>query len=323
MGILLGFVLWLAVLKIESWRLGFSAANGEHNKDSQRKTDRKRTTDSKPETWLTRLMARTKMESAAFIILFVFVVSIAIVIGSIANRVHWTIPLWLGCFAIDLAFVGGACYLHDKWTKQDAKESSPHSDAVATTQPAINREVPNSTGTLTSFNRFLTPGDGPVPPEYLPSILGDISKAPPDIFFALLGNSAVFDNNFPFVVLRHGDENIITIERDGDGILISAKFYDKDGKMVCELVKNELRTNEKSSLFWKSERKAHWLGVFSDEKTAVCEIEFINKNTVRILGDFYAQNAFPIVIKPDEQIFGKMHFSGNVFGQAPCAISVQ
>lgn len=54
------------------------------------------------------------------------------------------------------------------------------------------------------------------------------------IFFVFLGNSCIGSSQFPISVFVQDGEPMLSIDRDGDGIVISAKLFSSDGDIVCE-----------------------------------------------------------------------------------------
>src|SRR5260221_13333057 len=66
---------------------------------------------------------RTRMEVAASLF-GVAVAMLTIVATALALRNHAYVTLWVCCAAFVCAGLGGACWLHDHWAKQDAIQAA-------------------------------------------------------------------------------------------------------------------------------------------------------------------------------------------------------
>jgi hypothetical protein len=221
------------------------------------------------------------MEAAAVLLGSLF--GILGVISAISFSLgHRDCGLWTGCLAIVAATFAACCYLQDRHWKQDARASN-----------------------------VLTHGSGSTPPV---EFLGKPVMPPDSAMIMFFGNAVAWTSTFPFSVIKQADEDVITINRNNDGIVISAKLFDRTGKIVCEIVDNAFHLNP-NKLF-RMDKPPHGLRVFNDEARCVLDIEFINERTVRFFGDFYLRNGLHVVMAPTQLLLGDGDYSGNIFGQS-------
>ena len=175
----------------------------------------------------------------------------------------------------------------------------------------------------------LTPGSGKTPdlpirdfskypgsPEYLAGLAKKL--APPDsAMLVFLGNSVMWGSNgkFPKVAIEQNGESMLSFDQDETGILVSAKFFNKDGKAICQMKNNAFETAG-TNLVWglKPNNPPNRLTVIDDELREVLDIEFINPHAIQILGDYYLRNGCPVIITPQAQLLGKDLFAGHMSG---------
>ena len=58
-----------------------------------------------------------------------------------------------------------------------------------------------------------------------------------------LGNSFTWTETFPYAVMAQGDEDMMVLDREGNALSFSAKFFDANGKILCEVAKNRFQRN--------------------------------------------------------------------------------
>ena len=226
------------------------------------------------------------MEHAVY---FIGLLATAIVVpcGIALAKGHYFLGLWIGCAAVELYVLTGFCYAHQKMRESESRESN-----------------------------VLTHGNGPTPPVKFPTVPIEFNYKPaviPDSAMILfLGNAVAWTSTFPHSVITQAGEDLITINRSNDGIVISAKFFDKTGKIVCEIVDNAFHLNNNN--VFRMERPPHGLKVFNDEARCVLEVDFINEHAVRFFGDFYLRNGLHVIMTPDQFRLGAGDFSGNIMG---------
>ena len=212
-------------------------------------------------------------------------------------------------------------------------------------QAAIEAGIAAATGPIPKNSGVLVPDNQPMPvirqgvPDNIDSWPPDMqasiraraneiaeSDAPPTATRLYLGNAHTWTETFPLVVMGQGDEDMIVLKREGDLLKLCAAFFDSAGKLLCEIVDNQFKTNPQNT--WRIENTKHRLKVFNDERKVVVDIEFINNHAIRILGDFYLRRGFHAEINANSMRLGEtMHFAGGtqlqaLGGSRPVAILV-
>jgi hypothetical protein len=206
--------------------------------------------------------------------------------------------LWTGCAAV-IAFTiyGFGCLQTHLWR--------------------LNRPVARgATAKGAASEGLLTPGFGPNPE--LPTSAKDKLRISDSAVILALGNSLAWSSKFPHTVLAQGGEPMIVIDKQETGASVSAKFFDRDGKIICELVHNQLYPGN----LFRKEQSPHSLTVYDMEAKKALQVEFINPRAFRILGDFYLRRGTRVVITQDEQLLGTMHLSGSVAGESAVSFGV-
>ena len=152
---------------------------------------------------------------------------------------------------------------------------------------------------------FLIPGNGDT------QIPSNVPKSA-TVFF--LGDTIVSTVTFPLVIIRQQQENILTVGKEKEGIYFSGKFFSEEGKIICEIVKNEFHLNVKN--YFRIEKTDHRLTVFDEEARVAIDIEFINERSIRLLGNFHLRNGKSIILTETAAIINGNLFAGNVFNFA-------
>ena len=147
---------------------------------------------------------------------------------------------------------------------------------------------------------------------------------PPDsASIIFLGNCIAWNTRFPLTVIQQktsqSEENMIVLGKEGNGLWVSAKFFDQSGKITCEIVRNHFYVNRRNS--FRIDSTPHSLSVFNDEAKRVLYIEFLNNRTIYVLGDFYLRGGTHLVIRPDHiDLPGGGYLSGWVAGETYIAV---
>lgn len=160
---------------------------------------------------------------------------------------------------------------------------------------------------VTSLSGILIPDNKPTPDNPC----GDI---PSNAIALFLGNSVAYTSKFPHTVIEVVDQDLLVIDKQEEKIMISAKFFSRDGKIVAELKENKFYINPNN--YFRLERPDdHNLIVYDQEAQEVLNVKFINPSTIKLLGIFYFPNRSPIIIREDVQIFGGLRMSNCGFGE--------
>lgn len=163
--------------------------------------------------------------------------------------------------------------------------------------------------TETETHGELLPAQDPNPPN-------PCGEAPPqNALILFLGNSVAYATAFPYAVITLGDEVVLSISKNENGLSITAKIRSADGRIVAGIIKNEFRINPNN--YWYMERPdRHTLIVHDQLGRTVLNIRYLNQSTVKILGIFDYPNTprAPVIITEEEQLVGHGSFSRFCFG---------
>lgn len=253
------------------------------------------------------------MEAA--IISFGAAAAVAGIISRIVNSGgHRDLSLWTAVAAIILTTLSAACAYQNHLWKKDAE--------VADTKENVN---------------LLVPGTGTTPT--LPANV----EIPDEAVLVYLGNSLHWTTTFPHAVIeqetevayqtlagiKHETEKMILIERDGLNVFVTAKFFDHNGDIICEILKNRFHQNDAN--VFRIESTPHRLVVIDKEGRTALDLEYVNERCIRLLGDFHYRYGYRVIIRPDWQEIKNpsrnidLRFGGNIFphkpGQAPITIA--
>jgi len=160
---------------------------------------------------------------------------------------------------------------------------------------------------LSEMSGELIPASKPTPPNTCGTI-------PPNAIALFFGNSVAYTSSFPHPVIEVGNQKLLVINKKGNRITISAKFFNRDNRIVGELKDNRFYINPNN--YFRIERpNEHSLIVYDQEDNQAINVEFLNPSTIRLLGRFYLPNRRPIIIDEERQTFGGTEMSGNCFGE--------
>jgi hypothetical protein len=97
------------------------------------------------------------------------------------------------------------------------------------------------------------------------------------------------------------------------GLLLSARFFDKDGDLLCVIVRNEFKRDDDKSFY--IDGNPHQLVVHNKQGDAVIDVEFIdlvNGPGLRVAGNFYLSNGKPFIADKSAVTVGGIKLSGNI-----------
>jgi hypothetical protein len=110
-----------------------------------------------------------------------------------------------------------------------------------------------------------------------------------------LGNTVSVITEFPHVVLRVGQEDVLALDRDASGgLLISFTAFDDGGSAVGRLKRNVFTAINSASHVERP--SASNLIVFDDRDTKVLDVQFLNPQAIKIMGILRHPGVDPIVI---------------------------
>ena len=124
-----------------------------------------------------------------------------------------------------------------------------------------------------------------------------------------MGRQVCMPSRFPYDVIRHREETVLRLEDDSRGLSITGKFFNKDGKIVCEIVKNELFVSRNH--VFRKEQTENRLTVFDDEGQRVIDVQYLNPQAIQITGRYYLRDGVLV-----EMGDGGLTVDGISFGTA-------
>src|ERR1051326_528033 len=116
----------------------------------------------------------------------------------------------------------------------------------------------------------------------LPSPVSSNCPIPRGAVALYLGTSVSVVTEFPHVVFRVGAEDVLVIDRDASGVLISFTAVDDTGNVVGRLNQNVFRAPNSASHVQRPSRSN--LIVFDDRDTKVLDVQVLNPQAIKITG---------------------------------------
>jgi len=159
------------------------------------------------------------------------------------------------------------------------------------------------------FSGILRPANEPSPP--LPSFPPQFN-IPENALWLFFGGMTAFTAYDFCRVLNVSGEDLISMRRDASGILVTAKVFSVDGRIVAEIQDNEFHLNPNN--FFRRERpNKSELIVFDQQNAKVLDVKFLNSHAIKILGRFPTKRGLLIATDGSTRL-GKSDFSGNFAG---------
>ncbi len=163
---------------------------------------------------------------------------------------------------------------------------------------------------------LLRPAHEPDPPNPCGSF-----PIPREALKIYLGNSVAWTSASEHTVLEMGGADILALRRAIKGLALSAKVYDKDGRVVAQIVDNHFYINPEN--FFRVETPdEHSLVVYDQHATKVLDVRYLNPSSVRVLGVFYYPRTLPVRIAENQTLIGTNRFSEYCFGNGQVDIAV-
>ena len=115
-----------------------------------------------------------------------------------------------------------------------------------------------------------------------------------------LGTGCAYSTRESVVILRVAGENVLSLKRSGSGILIGAKVFSHDQRIVADIVDNEFNINP-NNYFKIKHPDPSTLVVFDQQGKEALNVHFMNPSAVRFTGLLYSAQG-PIEITPTSLI---------------------
>jgi hypothetical protein len=113
-----------------------------------------------------------------------------------------------------------------------------------------------------------------------------------------LGNSVLSTLDFPYKVIAAGTEDILVVTRIDGVLLVSAKFFNRNGAIICDIVNNRFIRNQNET-FRFGDSAENQVVVLDQQGKAAIDVEFINELAIRVLADIYVSGGQHLVISED------------------------
>jgi len=116
-----------------------------------------------------------------------------------------------------------------------------------------------------------------------------------------LGNTVSAVTEFPHVVFRSGGEDVLVLDRNADGLVITFTAFDSQGKPLARLERNNFTAI--SPACHVERPSASNLVVFEDRDTKLLDVQFLNPQAIKLTGILRYPTTEPIFIT--EKYVGK------------------
>lgn len=138
----------------------------------------------------------------------------------------------------------------------------------------------------------LRPGNHALLP--LPAVLE--GETPAAVFH--IGGNVMASKSFPFTALAYKYDDVITLDRDGGKLLLSADFYDDEGNLISQIVNNEFTPNNDNLL--SIEQPSDSVLTVRSKRGQRLTVEFLNHRDVRLTGDFHVRDGIRIIMTKED-----------------------
>jgi hypothetical protein len=205
--------------------------------------------------------------------------------------------LFIGCCSLIFAVAGaitGLIVLRHFPVEREA-ESPPLT--AADIADAIRSQSPIIRGTILPAGHPLSTADQGT---------RETSNIPDDATLVLVGDAKFILRTLPFVMVKSGNEDTITIGKTDRGLELSAKFFDEDGNIMCQIVKNSFDVNQnKGNYSFVRQPTPSSLIVQDHHGVEVCNVQYLDRQTIRFTGEFYLSDGNRLTIGADSIVYGK------------------
>jgi hypothetical protein len=116
----------------------------------------------------------------------------------------------------------------------------------------------------------------------------------PSILSVLLGKSLVSVEGEKCTVIQIADKPVLWIERSNNGLLVSARVFGPDSRILAEIDRNNVTVNPNNTFKRKIEK--HRLVVVDESDQEVLSVDFVNPRIVVIAGIFHQRGYGKLVV---------------------------
>jgi len=140
-------------------------------------------------------------------------------------------------------------------------------------------------------------------------------KIPNDHIALFIGGEVVVENNFPQTILKVLDKPVLVVDKNDNGQLaVSMDVYDSDPnpRLIARIENNKFRINPNDIFDMKLSPDKSRLEVIDQHGTAALDIQYLNKNAVRIKAILYFPGvSVPLIIGDTEIIWRQRKIYNN------------
>lgn len=191
-------------------------------------------------------------------------------------------------------------------TPRTAAAASESGTATATgtnnTAGAINNQGSNNTSVIGNQNRVtVTNNTGPklfgkLEPASDPMTNIPFGNLPRGTFLIIYGSSAAYTRKFPASLLRVGNEDNLTLNKDNKGrITLTGEIFGADHRIIARIDKNNFRVNPNN--YFQVENDKHTLTVIDQQNREVLFLRYMNRHDIRLRAYLYFPGlAQPVII---------------------------
>ncbi len=114
---------------------------------------------------------------------------------------------------------------------------------------------------------------------------------------------------------------MLTINKNVEGIAVSANIFGPDGRIVAQMIENKFHINPNN--YYRTEQDEHTLVVYDQYARKVLDVRFLNPSSVRVLGIFHCPGQSPITIEESVvKIGNRPYMSMGCLGEATVGLDV-
>lgn len=125
----------------------------------------------------------------------------------------------------------------------------------------------------------------------------------PDALNVFFGSNLASFTGQKCTILSIAGKDVLWVERSPNGILISAKVFDPDKKIMAKIDNNKVTVNPNNT--FRREIKKHTLVVVSQSDKEVLNVDFVNPHSVVINGIFPWDGYGPVIADKTMLSFGR------------------
>ncbi|MFY9802770.1 MAG: DUF5666 domain-containing protein [Candidatus Acidiferrales bacterium] len=150
---------------------------------------------------------------------------------------------------------------------------------------------------------------------------GACRDVPPNSMRVLFGSTEAYSVSDESAIWKIGGENILVLQKTTHGLSVTTRILDSTGNVVAYIVDNNFFINVHES--YRIDRPDDHTLIVSDRAgIKIFSIEFLDPQTIRVLGTFYGPQGQKLIVDEDGLRIGGIRFSGSCFGGNSAIIKI-